>query len=141
VDIGWMRNLTVGRMMRREVRTIQTNATLAEFRRDFPLGSTQRVIALNDDDSYAGIIQTAEAHADSDIGHHVSDVLHCQGIVLLPQMTVKEAIALFENAESDALAVIDTTDTRHVIGLLTEHYAFQRYTTELERRRRELSGE
>jgi len=75
------------------------------------------------------------------VGHQVKDLLHCQDIVLLPQMTVKEAIALFENAESDALAVIDTTDTRHVIGLLTEHYAFQRYTTELERRRRELSGE
>ena len=56
-------------------------------------------------------------------------------------MTIKEAIALFENAESDALAVVDGVDTRNVIGLLTEHYAFQRYTTELERRRRELSGE
>jgi CIC family chloride channel protein len=141
VDIGWMRNLTVGRMMRREVRTVRADTNLAHFRRDFPLGSTQRVIALNDDDSYAGIIQTAEAHADPDVGHLVKDVLHCQDIVLLPQMTVKEAIALFENAESDALVVIDTTDTRHVIGLLTEHYAFQRYTTELERRRRELSGE
>lgn len=141
VDIGWMRNLTVGRMMRREVRTVRADATLADFRQEFPLGSTQRVIALHDDDSYAGMIQTAEAHADPDMGHHVSDVLHCPDIVLLPQMTVKEAIALFENAESDALAVIDTTDTRHVIGLLTEHYAFQRYTTELERRRRELSGE
>ena len=141
VDIGWMRNLTVGRMMRREVRTVRADTTLAHFRRDYPLGSTQRVIALNDDDSYAGIIQTAEAHADPDVGHQVKDLLHCQDIVLLPQMTVKEAIALFENAESDALAVIDTTDTRHVIGLLTEHYAFQRYTTELERRRRELSGE
>ena len=141
VDIGWMRNLTVGRMMRREVRTVRSDTNLAHFRRDYPLGSTQRVIALNDDDSYAGIIQTAEAHADPDVGHQVKDVLHCQDIVLLPQMTVKEAIALFENAESDALAVIDGTDTRHVIGVLTEHYAFQRYTTELERRRRELSGE
>ncbi len=141
VDIGWMRNLTVGRMMRRELRTARGETKLVDFRQEFPLGSTQRVIALNEDGSYAGIILTAEAHADPDVGHQVKDLLHCTDIVLLPQMTVKEAIALFENAESDALAVIDTTDTRHVIGLLTEHYAFQRYTTELERRRRELSGE
>ncbi len=71
----------------------------------------------------------AEAHADPDAGHHVSDLLHYTDIVLLPQMTVKEAIALFENAESDALAVVDGPDTRHVIGLLTEHYALRRYTT------------
>lgn len=141
VDIGWMRNLTVGRMMRREVRTVRADTPLAQFRRDFPLGSSQRVIALGDDDSYAGIILIAEAHADPDVGHQVKDLLHCTDIVLLPQMTVKEAIALFENAESDALAVIDGPDTRHVIGMLSEHYAFQRYTTELERRRRELSGE
>ena len=141
VDIGWMRNLTVGRMMRRELRTVRADKTLAEFRREYPLGSMNRVLALDETDQYAGIIQVAEAHADPDAGHHVADLLHCTDIVLLPQMTVKEAIALFENAESDALAVIDGPDTRHVIGLLTEHYAFQRYTTELERRRRELSGE
>jgi CIC family chloride channel protein len=141
VDIGWMRNLTVGRMMRRELRTVRADKSLAEFRKEFPLGSTQRVMALDAADQYAGIILVAEAHADPDAGHHVSDLLHCTDIMLLPQMTVKEAIALFENAESDALAVIDGPDTRHVIGLLTEHYAFQRYTTELERRRRELSGE
>ena len=114
VDIGWMRNLTVGRMMRREVRTVHADKSLAEFRTEFPLGSMQRAIALNADDQYAGIIQVAEAHADLDEGHHVSDLLHCTDIVLLPQMTVKEAIAMFENAETDALAVIDGTDTRHV---------------------------
>jgi chloride channel protein, CIC family len=141
VDIGWMRNLTVGRMMRREVRHVRADAQLSEFRREYPLGSTNRVIALDEADQYVGIIQVAEAHADPDAGHLVSELLHCTEIVLLPQMTVKEAIALFETAESDALAVIDGPDTRHVIGLLTEHYAFQRYTTELERRRRELSGE
>jgi CIC family chloride channel protein len=127
--------------MRREMRTARADTPLTVFRRDFPLGSTQRVIALGADDSYAGIILVPEAHAAPDTGHQVKDLLHCTDAVLLPQMTVKEAIALFESAESDALAVIDGPDTRHVIGLLTEHYAFQRYTTELERRRRELSGE
>jgi CIC family chloride channel protein len=141
VDIGWMRNLTVGRMMRREIRSVRADKTLAEFRREYPLGSMNRVIAVDEADQYTGIIQVAEAHADPDEAHHVSDLLHCTDIVLLPQMTVKEAIALFETAESDALVVIDGPDKRHVLGVLTEHYAFQRYTTELERRRRELSGE
>jgi CIC family chloride channel protein len=141
VDIGWMRNLTVGRMMRRELRTVRAERSLADFRREYPLGSAQRVVALDGEDQYAGLILVPEAHAEPDDARQVKDLLHCTDTVLQPQMTVKEAIALFENAESDALAVIDGQDTRHVIGLLTEHYAFQRYTTELERRRRELSGE
>ena len=73
--------------------------------------------------------------------HHVRDLLHYADTVLLPQMTIKEAVAMFENAESDALAVVDGAETRRVIGLLTEQYALRRYSEELDRRRRELSGE
>jgi len=141
VDIGWMRNLTVGRMMRREVRTVRVDTPLSAFKRDFPLGASQRVVALDADDRYAGIILVAEAHGDEDTGHTVGDNLHYTDTVLLPQMTIKEAVAMFENAESDALAVVDGPDTRQVIGLLTEQHALRRYSEELDRRRRELSGE
>ena len=54
---------------------------------------------------------------------------------------MKKAIELFESAESDALAVVDTVETKQVIGMLTEHYALRRYSDELDRRRRDLSGE
>ncbi|HET6607298.1 MAG TPA: chloride channel protein [Rhodopila sp.] len=141
VDIGWMRNLTVGRMMRREYRSVRADTPLSAFKRDFPLGTTQRVIALDEEDRYAGIVLLAEAHADADDDHKVSDIVHYGETVLLPQMTIKEAVAMFENAESDALVVVDTVDGRHVIGLLTEQYALRRYSDELDRRRRELSGE
>ena len=141
VDIGWMRNLTVGRMMRREMRTVRADTPLPAFRRDFPLGAHQRVIALDEDDRYAGIILPAEAFADTDDEHRVRDLLHYTDTVLLPQMVIKEAVAMFETAESDALAVVDGAETRRVIGLLTEQYALRRYSDELDRRRRELSGE
>jgi CIC family chloride channel protein len=141
VDVGWMRNLTVGRMMRREVRTVRSETPLTVFRRDFPLGSTQRVVALDRDDRYAGIVYVDEAHADEAGEHHVADVLRHADEVLLPQMSIKEAIAAFERAEGDALAVVDGADTRHVIGLLTEQFALRRYSEELDRSRRALSGE
>jgi CIC family chloride channel protein len=141
VDIGWMRNLTVGRMMRREYRSVRADTPLATFKRDFPLGTTNRVIALDEDDRYAGIVLLPEAHADADDDHTVRDIVHYAETVLLPQMTIKEAVAMFENAESDALVVVDTVDGRHVIGLLTEQYALRRYSDELDKRRRELSGE
>jgi chloride channel protein, CIC family len=141
VDIGWMRNLTVGRMMRREVRTVRADTPLSAFKRDFPLGASQRVVVLDADDRYSGIVLPPDAHADEDEGHNVGDVAHYVDTVLLPQMTIKEAVAMFENAESDALAVVDGPETRHVIGVLTEQYALRRYSEELDRRRRELSGE
>jgi chloride channel protein, CIC family len=141
VDIGWMRNLTVGRMMRRDMRTARADTKLAAFKRDFPLGTTERVIALDEEDRYAGIVLLPEAHADADDDHKISDIVHYAETILLPQMTIKEAVAMFENAESDALVVVDSADGRHVIGVLTEQYALRRYTDELDRRRRELSGE
>ena len=141
VDIGWMRNLTVGRMMRREMRTVRADTPITAFKRDFPLGAHQRVVVMDEDDRYAGIVLPAEVHADADENHRVRDLLHYTDTVLLPQMTIKEAVAMFENAESDALAVVDSAETRRVIGLLTEQYALRRYSEELDRRRRELSGE
>ncbi len=141
VDIGWMRNLTVGRMMRREVRTVLADMPLTAFRRDFPLGAVTRVVALDESGRYAGVILLAEAHAEPVRAERVAELLHFQQAMLLPQMTVKQAVAMFEDTESDALAVVDSAETRRVVGLLTEQYALRRYTEELDRRRRELSGE
>jgi CIC family chloride channel protein len=141
VDIGWMRNLTVGRMMRREVQTVHEDMEVAAFKLDFPLGATQIVVVLDDQERYAGIVHPAEVHADSDEHHHVELIRHHSDTVLLPEMTIKEAVAMFENAESDALAVVDNAASRKVVGLLTEAHALRRYSEELERRRRELSGE
>ncbi|MSO91689.1 MAG: chloride channel protein [Acetobacteraceae bacterium] len=143
VDIGWMRNLTVGRMMRQEVRTVRTTTKLDNFRLDFPLGSIERLIALDDNNCYAGIVWVAEAHAAANTspGQELTAILRHVGVALLPSMTIKEAVALFESSESDALAVIDSEESRQVIGALTEQYALRRYSDELERRRRELSGE
>jgi len=36
-DVSWMRNLTAGKMMRRDVKTVPAATSLAEFRRRFPL--------------------------------------------------------------------------------------------------------
>jgi CIC family chloride channel protein len=141
LDIGWVRNLTVGRMMRRDIRTLPIDTALASFRRDYPLGSTQRVIVVDAAGRYSGIVFPAEAHAVEASALTLAELLHYKAAMLLPQMTVKEAIASFEAAESDALAVVDGTESRQVIGLLTEQHALRRYSEELDLRRRELSGE
>jgi CIC family chloride channel protein len=141
-DIGWIRELNVRRMMRPDVRTVPAHTTIARFRLVFPPGSTTHVVALNEDKSYAGIVVVAEAHApELEETKPVRDILHARDAVLLPGMTVKDAIALFDTAEAEALAVVEARDKRHVIGLLTESHALRRYADELELRRRELTGE
>jgi chloride channel protein, CIC family len=141
-DVGWLRDLTVRRMMRPDVRTVPAHTTVSRFRMVFPLGSTAQVVALDEDRKYAGIIQVAEAHASElDETTAIRDILHYPEITLLPAMTVKEAVAAFDKAEAEALAVIQSRESRTVVGLLSEAHALRRYAEELELRRRELIGE
>jgi CIC family chloride channel protein len=56
-------------------------------------------------------------------------------------MTVKEAVAAFDQAEAEALAVIDSLESRRVIGLLSETHTLRRYSEELELQRRNLVGD
>lgn len=141
-DIGWIRDLTVGRMMRHDVRTVPADTPLSTFRDEFALGSTSRVIAVGADGRYAGILITAEAHAPelSDAAP-IRDLLHYVNDMLLPDMTIRDAVSVFDKTEAEALAVVDALDRRRVVGLLTEAHALRRYAEALELRRRDLLGE
>ena len=115
--------------------------SLETFRRSFALGSVARVIATDQAERYAGILATSEAHSAPEGTEVLAEIVHHRKTVLLPQMSIKEAVQMFEASESDALAVVDGAETMRVIGVLTEQYALRRYSEELEKRRRELSGE
>jgi len=141
-DVGWIRDLTVAQMMRSDVRTTPVETTVAAFREAFPLGSTNQVIAVDEDGRYAGIVIVAEAHApELAVTSLLRDIQHHADHVLLPQMTAQEAIAAFDRFEAEALAVVDTPERRQVTGLLSEAHALRRYSDASERQRRELLGE
>jgi CIC family chloride channel protein len=140
-DIGWMRDLTVGKMMRRDMRTAAATSTIGAFRDAFPVGSTTYVIAVDDDKRYAGMVRVADAHATEVApSKTVRDLLHYPNDMLLPGMAIKDAVLTFDRAEAEALPVVDSYLGRRVVGLLTEAYALRRYSAELERRRQELVG-
>jgi chloride channel protein, CIC family len=141
-DVGWIRDLTVARMMRADVRTISADSLVANFRDTFPLGSTNQVIAVDEDSRYVGIVMVAEAHAaELSSSIQLRDILHHANEILLPQMTAQEAISAFDRFEAEALAVVDSLEHRQVIGLLSEAHALRRYSDASERQRRELLGE
>ncbi len=141
-DIGWMRELTVGKMMRHDVRTVPAAMSVAAFREAFPLGSPAYVIAVDEQGRYAGMVPVADAHAaEAAPDKSIKGLLRYTDGVLLPGMTIKEAVLAFDRAEAEVLAVVDSYVDRRVIGLLTEAYALRRYAAELERRRQELVGD
>ncbi|HEY2710669.1 MAG TPA: chloride channel protein [Caulobacteraceae bacterium] len=137
-DVGWLRSLTAGRMMRGDAPTIAADAELAEFRRRFPLGSTRRVVAVGPEGQYAGIVPTSSVYADEDGEGVVSEYMNLTGDWLTPEMNIKEIMSLFDRTGSDELAVLD--GDRQVLGVLSEAYATRRYAEELEKNRRDLTG-
>nr|WP_245419475.1 chloride channel protein [Phyllobacterium salinisoli] len=144
-DIGWMRNLTVGRMMREDIRTVPCDITIAQFRKEVPLGSVQRIIATEGDRKYVGIVIVAEVHAlRSDPAtdeRPISEMVKNRDTMLLPTMNVKVAAEMFTKTGSEELAVIDDFTNRRVLGLLTEGYLLRRYAEELDKARKDISGE
>jgi CIC family chloride channel protein len=141
-DVGWIRDLTVAQMMRADVRTTPVETPIAGFREAFPLGSTNQVVAVDEDGRYAGMVLVAEAHAP-ELGATLSvrDILRQADHMLLPQMTAQEAISAFDRFEAEVLAVVDTAERRQVIGQLSEAHTLRRYSDASERQRRELLGE
>jgi CIC family chloride channel protein len=140
-DVGWMRELTVGKMMRHDVRTVPATTTVAAFREAFPIGSPAAITAIDEQGRYLGMVLVADAHAaEVPADGSIKAILRYPEGILLPGMAIKEAVLAFDRAEAEALAVVDSYADRRVIGLLTEAYALRRYAAELERRRKEFVG-
>ena len=141
-DVGWIRDLTVRRLMRRDVTTVDADMAIGEFRGKFPLGSKTQVVAVDAAGHYAGLVLVADAHAaDVEITKGLHGILHHRMVVLHPEMNIQEAIAVFDAAEAESLAVVETTGEHRPIGILTEAHAMRRYAEESERQRRDMIGD
>src|SRR6201999_933862 len=54
-DVGWIRDLTVDKLMRRDMTTVNADMPIAQFREQFPLGSKTQVVAVDREGRYAGL--------------------------------------------------------------------------------------
>ncbi|RFB79477.1 chloride channel protein [Methylovirgula sp. 4M-Z18] len=144
-DVGWIRSLTVDKLMRHDPLTVRHDMRLDQFRGRFPLGTERVVVAVDDSGSYAGLIDVAAAHnpeydsaGDAIV---VIDLAEHPHEMLTPGMNAKEAALEFDRLETDMLVVVDDLDTHLVIGLVSEKHLLRRYSAELDRHRREALGE
>jgi CIC family chloride channel protein len=144
-DIGWLTDLTVGKLMRRDAQTIFSGTTVGDFRQRFPLGAATSVFVVDADNRFAGTVATADMHnpdLDDKLDQLLPEALQiATDQFLLPEQNVRVALGRFLSAETETLAVLDSARTLHVVGFLTEGYTLRRYNEELERSRTEEIGD
>lgn len=139
-DIGWIRALTVDTMMRRETRATDSSISIADFRDRFPLGATSRVVLVDADLRYAGIVQTPAAYADGlDATAPIGTIAINRDAALVVDMDIAGVMKRFDASGADELAVLDAD--RHVVGILSESHVRRRYAEELEKAQSDLFGE
>ena len=142
-DVGWLRDLTVARLMVRAPPTIPAETPLRDFRAAYPLGSAHVVVAVDEAGHYRGLVLVPEAHAvpleENEDGGPVSAVARLAETTLHPDVDVRSALAIFDAAEADTLAVTER-DTGHVVGLLGETFAARRYAQETDRAAKGVLG-
>ena len=132
-DVGWLRDLTVGRMMVRSPPVFPADRSVRAFREVYPIGSANVVVAIGEDGRYQGLIHVAEAHAppieNGDDGGPVGAIAHLPATVLHLDQDIGVALEAFDVAQADTLAVT-ARGTDQVLGTLGEAYAARRYAQE-----------
>lgn len=139
-DVGWVRNLTAGKMMQRSPDTVPSATSVAEFRRRFPLGSTGRVVAIDQSGRYFGVIPTVEAFDPAVADEtEVGTLASTEDPTVRPSDDVRAIMRAFDTSEAPYLAVIGDDGT--LLGTLSERFVHRRYTEEIEKAQREMFRE
>ncbi|HSR64400.1 MAG TPA: chloride channel protein, partial [Xanthomonadaceae bacterium] len=111
-----------------------------EFRARFPLGSTHRVVLVDGNGRYAGIVALATAYADgAHLQEGVERYARLRETVLSADLGIVAAMRAFDATQADELVVVD--GERRPIGVLSEGFARRRYAEELEKKQMEMLGE
>jgi CIC family chloride channel protein len=144
-DIGWLADMTVGKLMRADPKIVLAELPLREIREKYPLGSAKGVFVVDQTGRYVGSLDMAAAHdaqRDQAIDTLTArDVAKSPDVFLLPSENVRTALVRFEDRLVESLPVLASPLGREVVGYLTEAYALRRYNQELERRRSAELGE
>jgi CIC family chloride channel protein len=139
-DIGWIAGLTAGRIMRKDWVSLPEALSVDAFRASVPLGSTSKVVVVDPDGHYRGILQTALGYSpELEPTTTIGSLAQLGDVVLEPATDVAEMLRRFEANAADELAVVDAE--RRVLGVVSETHARRRYFEAMERSQKALFGE
>ena len=144
-DIGWLHDLQVANLMRRNFAVVPLDQPLTEVCRQFPINAAIRVFAVDDNGGYQGYVDLAEAHGaayrDSNATLRVRDVARGGEHFLTPSQPIRETLDHFIASAAETLPVVDNSHDRRVQGYLSEAFALRRYYRDLEARYSEELGD
>ncbi|MDE2577286.1 MAG: chloride channel protein [Hyphomicrobiales bacterium] len=137
-DVGWVRELRVNRLMRKDVKIIAADRTIAAARIIAPVGSSSEVFIADEQGRYAGMASVSDLHTTAEAPDQTIATLgRFPQAYVTPQTTIRQALDLCEKYECDRLAVVEDEKSRAIVGQVTEAHLLRRYGVELERRNRE----
>jgi CIC family chloride channel protein len=138
LDIGWISDLTVAKLMRNDPIVVDDKVLLRDVRDKYP-PETARSIFVQRDDQFIGTIDVLSLHAkraEADAGLVTAgDIAKSPGSFLLPAQNIRSALMIFDGTEQEMLPVLDSPADRRIIGFLSEPYTLRRYNQALERLR------
>ena len=139
-DIGWVKTVRADMLMRPPPVIKDSEIDLFDLRAKVALGSTSRIVLVDHNGRYKGIVPTADAYIDGlDLSIKAQFLAIQPSLVARPDMDILELIQLFDEHSADDLAVVDAKGK--LIGMLSEKYVRRRYVEELEKSQREFFGE
>lgn len=132
-DVGWIRNLTVRRLMRPDAVAVLPEQSISKSRNEHPLGSCRALFLVDEEAKVHGTVLMADLFSsDFDIdadSRPISAIAKYAGVVLTPEMNIKAAMLFFDKAEAEILPVMEGGK---VVGFVTESFARRRYAEEIE---------
>lgn len=135
-DIGWVQEITVASLMRHECPTIDAQATLETIRERAVLRHSKRLFVIDAQQQYQGVIDGNNLpETDTETAPPLAAELAAQPErFLLPAQNIQQALHAFTAWETEELPVLESEQSRRVIGYLSEGFALRRYAHELETR-------
>src|SRR5437588_4849528 len=102
-DVGWINELLVGPMMRRDPAVIAAELPVDELRQRFPAGSTRQVFVVDGQGALSGIIDPGDAGVvnDAEGSKTVGELISQPAPFLLPSDNLRTALDRFSQAAQE----------------------------------------
>jgi CIC family chloride channel protein len=105
-DIGWTAMLTAGRIMRKDWVSLPEALSVEAFRSTVPLGSTSKVVVVDSDGHYRGILPTPLGYSPGlDPATTIGSLAQLDHVTLEPATDVVEMLRRFEDSAADEVAL------------------------------------
>lgn len=135
-DIGWAKEITMNKIMNKEIITVSSSSILYDLRKTIPITRTKKVFVVDSHNNYQGMIDAGAIHNHNfdktAVKLTAADIMHGQNKFLLPNHDIKHAVNYFSDSEMEELPILKSEREHKIVGYVGESQILRLYTQELE---------